>query len=217
MEGRRALTEKSLYFDRSKVTWERAAEWFVMEKGILCSDPMCTPQNWKWNWNKKNKQTRYLAQVGAVSQSYGYGSVNQNINKKIILFQKFNSELRPHQTFHSIKLTWLKVTFGGSTDPPTLSLMDFMFFIAIWKIHTRKKKKKLLKRVKMDIKKRAPFVSLTSILVSNLKTQSGLNWMRIMAWPLLGTTPTDGLTTMPGRGQMSTTCHKQGHEHAIFC
>lgn len=60
--------------------------------------------------------------------------------QKMILFQKFNSELRPHQTFHSIILTLLKVTFGGSTDPPTLSWMDFMFFIAIWKIHTRKTK-----------------------------------------------------------------------------
>lgn len=60
-----------------------------------------------------------------------------------------------------------------------------------------------------NIKNITFYLPLTSILVSNLMTESGMKWILSAAFPPLGSTPSYGLTTMPGRGQTSSTCLEQ--------
>lgn len=69
------------------------------------------------------------------------------------------------------------------------------------------------------------YLILTWILVSNLMTESAFKWILRAAFPPQGITPSDGLTTMPGRGQTSGTCRdntKSGYKwtilaHACIC
>lgn len=56
-------------------------------------------------------------------------------------------------------LTMLKATFGGSTDPATLSSMDFMFLRATWNKHRKKKSNRERSNGKQTEKEHHIFVS----------------------------------------------------------
>lgn len=111
-------------------------------------------------------------------------------------------------------------TFGGSTDPPTVSSMDLMFLRAICNTYTCSVLINLsFFQISTYLKTHTSSHHLsfsTSTLVSNLMTELGLKWILNTVWPPLGTTPSDGLTTMPGRGHTSSTCLTQTQRHWLL-